>query len=48
MGEYVVTVWDIETGEAVRKLWDATAGDLDDIEGEFENDPGVIVEADYK
>lgn len=48
MADYVVTVWDIETGEIERKLWDATMEELEEIEDEFHDDPRYIVEADFK
>ena len=43
---YEVTVWDIINGDIVKKLWNATAEEADEIRDQFEDEPfrEVVVE----
>ena len=36
---YQVTVWNIATGDIVKKLWEATEEELDEVEEQYRDEP---------
>jgi hypothetical protein len=44
---YEVTVWDMADGDIVKKLWEASQGELDDIQDRYGDDPRYSVQVEW-
>lgn len=44
--EYEVTVWDIVEGDIVKKRWNATASEADEIREQYADDPNKSVQVE--
>jgi hypothetical protein len=44
--EYEVTVWDMVEGDIVKKRWDATAAEADEIREQYADDPTKSVQVE--
>lgn len=38
-----IEVWDLVKGDIVRKVWDASDADLDEIEEQYSDEPGIEI-----
>ena len=45
---YEITVWDLSNGNIVEKLWEASERDLDRIEEQYRDEPGIDIEVEEK
>ena len=44
IGQYCVTVWDIQDGDIIEKIWNASQRDLDELEQRYQDEPGIEIQ----